>query len=206
MKKTRFSKDTLLTKSFAVIFLIFSLSPLFAAEDKVALIERTYQATQTMQAEFVQTTYVEILGKTITRPGRFFYAKGGKLRIEYGGEPMTHYIIDGEQLWIWNPKEKQLNAYDLNAVGIPAEALSFLGGLGNLSEIFHVEESTKKGILILKPKTKTSYKLLRCRFDEKNYLSEMTIQNKSGNKTRYQFFNVTPNVSLPAAIFQPPAH
>jgi|SRR3989338_3159158 len=198
-----FAGVTFLELSILLLFIFFLFGSTEAASADISKIEQTYQSTKTLQAEFIQTTRVEVLDKTIQRPGRIFYEKGGKLRIEYGANPMTHYISDGKRLWIWYPKDKKMDVYDLKNSGISEEALYFLTGLGELQKHFSVTEKANVG-LILKPKKKTFYTKLICKFDEENYLSEMTLHTKSGNQSRYRFFNRTVNAKLPPLLFTTP--
>lgn len=165
-------------------------------------IEQTYTQTKALQAEFTQSTYVPLLEKTITRPGRIFYQKGGKIRIEYAAKPMTHYISDGETLWIVRPKEKSAETHLLKDSGLPEEALNFLTELGELRKYFNVSEG-KEGRVVLKPKKKSGYKKLVCLFDEKNYLKEITIHNLSGNDSHYRFFNLKIKEGFPQKLFRP---
>jgi len=164
-------------------------------------IEQTYTNTQTLRAEFVQSTYVDLLEKTITRPGRIFYQKGGKLRIEYAGDKMTHYISDGATLWVLDPKSKEKQTFALKESGLPEEALKFLTELGQLRQYFKVTD--KNSVVTLKPKRKSTYRSLDCIFGENNYLKELTIHTTSGNTSKYRFFNLEADVKLPPKLFQP---
>lgn len=181
----------------AVIFLLALSFP-----DQVQNIERTYQVTPAIQAEFIQKTYVPLLEETVTRPGRFFYQKGGKIRIEYAGDTMTHYISDGKTLWVVHPREKKQETYALKDSGLPEEALNFLTELGRLRNYFKVSAGEGQKI-ILKSKKKSTYKKLDCLFNEKNLLQDLTIYSLSGNTSNYRFFNIQTKKSLPARLFEP---
>lgn len=168
----------------------------------LANIEHTYTDTKALQAEFLQKTYVSLTEKTVSRQGRIFYQKGGKIRIEYALDPMTHYISDGQTLWIVHPKEKNLETYSLKDSGLPEEALKFLTELGELRKYFDASEG-KNGKIILRPKQKSTYKQLVCLFDKDFYLKEITIHSNLGNTSHYRFFHLEIKESLPAKLFQP---
>jgi len=172
-------------------------------ENQIKKIEKAYQQTASLSAEFVQTTRVEVLDKTVTRHGRFFYARGGKLRIEYSGDPMTHYISDGSHFWIWEPKAKKLDTTSLEEAGLPDEALNFLGGFGNLRDSFQITGG-KDGFLKLKPQKKSSYRSLRGKFNDAGFLTDLTIHTASGNISQYRFFNLETNKPLSENLFLPP--
>jgi len=184
-----------------ILLLMFVIASVSEAISSIEAIEQTYQNTQTFQAEFTQSTYVDLLEKTITRSGRIFYQRGGKLRIEYAGDKMTHYLSDGKRLWVLDPKAKEKDVYSLKDSGLPEEALKFLTELGQLRQYFNVSE--KKGKTVLKPKKKSTYRSLDCIFGEDHYLKELTIHTASGNTSNYRFFNLQTDVKFPAKLFQP---
>ncbi|MDO8526293.1 MAG: outer membrane lipoprotein carrier protein LolA [Deltaproteobacteria bacterium] len=177
-------------------------SPAASCDDNVVTIENTYQNTDTLKADFVQTTQVQLIEKTITRNGRLFYQKGGKLRIEYAGDKMTHYITDGETLWVVDPVTKRMTIYPLKDSGLPDEALQFLTQLGNLRQYFNVT-GNKQNDLVLKPKKKSNYRALYCQFNKDHYLTGLSIRNLSGNMSDYRFFNIQTGMKLSPKLFQP---
>lgn len=198
------SKGTWLVLSFVEGYLALSSLPAVASnlDQQLSKIESTYTETNTLQAEFTQSTYVPLLEKTITRPGRIFYQKGGKIRIEYAANPMTHYISDGETLWIIHPKEEKTETYSLKDSGLPEEALKFLTELGELRKYFNVSEG-REGKIILKPKKKSTYKSLTCEFGEDHLLKDLIIQSHSGNRSHYRFFKIQKKENLAEKLFRP---
>lgn len=175
-------------------------------EDPISQIEKTYQNTETLETEFVQKTYVSLLEKTVVRPGRLFYQKGGQLRIEYAGDKMTHYITNGETLWVIDPQTKKKETYFLKDSGLPEEALKFLTELGNLRNYFKVSMTKPFGDEVtwdLEPKKKSTYRHLLCVFDDDHYLKELVIYSRSGNQSTYHFFNRKTGHNLPPKLFRP---
>lgn len=199
MRGVRSCSRTLVLSS--VLFSVHAGATTF--EDRVQQIETAYQQTKNISAEFVQTTRVEILDKTVTRHGRFFYATGGKLRIEYSGDPMTHYISDGKNFWVWEPKNKRVATTSLTNAGLPDEALNFLGGLGQLRKSFDISPDQNNG-LKLKPKKKSSYRYLKGQFNEEGFLTDLLITNFSGNISQYRFFHIETDKPLSDKLFLPP--
>ncbi|MBI4125443.1 MAG: outer membrane lipoprotein carrier protein LolA [Deltaproteobacteria bacterium] len=192
-------------KKFLVLGSWFlALNPLFASDfnQKINKIETTYATLPALQAEFIQKTYIPLLEETITRPGRFFYQKGGKIRIEYAADPMTHYVSDGRTLWVVHPKEKRKETYALKDSGLPEEALNFLTELGGLRNYFKVAKGEGQKI-VLKSKKKSTYQRLDCVFNKNYLLEDLTIHSRSGNTSRYHFFNIKTPQSLPAKLFGP---
>lgn len=186
------------------IFLLLLVWPISAQaqEEYLSKIEATYQNTSTLEAEFVQSTYVSLLEKTVTRPGRIFFQKGGNLRIEYAGDKMTHYITDGKMLWVLDPKSKDFQTYDLKDSGLPEEALKFMTELGSLRKYFKVS-MTKSGKIQLQPKEKTTYRSLICQFGKDYYLTDLILYTKTGNRSTYRFFKFKTGHKLSPKLFQP---
>ena len=198
-------KFLILHFNFAFLIFNFSLTSAFAdsLDPQIETIEKTYQQTRSLEAEFIQSTEVAVMDKVVKRHGRFFYAKEGKIRIEYGGEAMTHYISDGKTFWIWHPKEKNLETYSLEETGLPDEALEFLTGFGKLQKNFKVT-AQKNGFLKLEPKKKTGYRFLEGKFDKKGLLTDLIIHNLSGNKSSYHFFDLKIDANLQEKLFTRP--
>lgn len=174
--------------------------------DPLEKIEQTYRATQTLSAEFVQSTYVALTEKTVRRNGRLFYQKGGKIRIEYAGSRMTHYISDGKTLWVKDPASGEIQTYELKDSGLPEEALKFLTELGELRRYFKVSMTKPFGDFVtwdLEPKKKSTYRHLLCVFDEDFYLKELTLYSHSGNKSEYKFFNRKTGEKFQPELFRP---
>src|SRR5262249_16417506 len=120
------------------------------------------------------------------------------------------------KLWIFETGDKSVSISDLAQEGIPPEALSFLGGLGNLKKDFVVEEVDPKKLSELKrekttllwleltPKEKrSSIRCLVMGFNPKSYLvEEMFLYNDSENLSHYLFDKITVNQGLSDKIFE----
>ena len=192
------------------IFIALAISIFFGSEafseDQISKIEETYRSTQTLSAEFIQETYVTLTEKTIRRNGRLFYQRGGKLRIEYAGAKMTHYISDGKTLWIKDTKSGEMQTYALKNSGLPDEALKFLTELGNLRKYFTASKTKPAETVAtwkLVPKKKSTYRHLLCIFDDTFYLKNLAIYSHSGNKSEYKFFNRKVDEKFSEKLFLP---
>jgi outer membrane lipoprotein-sorting protein len=193
------------------IFCALSLLAASAAAKEAApagdvdAIEATYRSANDITASFVQTTDIALVGKTVTKRGTFAFKRGGKLRIEYAGRDGKHYVSDGTTLWTFIPgDEASLTTFAVNDRTVPKEALSFLSGFGKLSREFAVSESgvfskvpTGATALHLVPRKKSAqYDALDALFGPDHLLSELIVQNTSGNVSRYAFTNIKTNVGL----------
>lgn len=198
-------------KNIGILFLILScilLRPAFAIEPEVKAIQSTYQQMTDLQANFTQSTFVEVLGSTVKEQGVFSMKKPGMLKIEYTGLHPKQYISNGKKLWIVDIELEQVETLSVSNDTVPKEALEFLKGFGNMSTLFKVSpwepKSKEAGHTYLKliPKTASAhYKWLACDFGPDNILKLMTITNVSGNISTYVFTNIRTNTGLDKEMF-----
>ncbi|MCB1215036.1 MAG: outer membrane lipoprotein carrier protein LolA, partial [Deltaproteobacteria bacterium] len=143
-----------------LLLIIIALFPFsIKAEDLKSLsqqIQKRYEATQTSRFELNQKTYVQVLEKDIYKKAKATFKKPGKFILEYQDQNGRLYMSDGKKLWIYQKGDRQVQSYPLNDDNIPAEALSFLGGLANLEQDFAVEipEDKKQKTFKLNPQLK----------------------------------------------------
>ncbi len=129
-------------------FFIF-LSTCFAG-DEVARIQKAYENIKDIEGDFVQKSYIKDLKRTDTYSGQFFI-KPPKMKWEFKGDkPQTVYIT-GEDILIYQKKEKQVFKAKFDRATYGQSPIALLGGFGDINKEFVV--SMKKGRLILKPRT-----------------------------------------------------
>jgi len=119
------------------------------AGDDAAKIQKAYENIKDIKGDFIQKSYIRELKKTYTYRGQFFI-KPPKMKWEFKGDkPQTVYIT-GEEVFIFQPREKQAinTKFDRDTYGRAPIAL--LGGFGDMNKEFYV--SGKEGRLILKPR------------------------------------------------------
>ncbi len=176
--------------SISVAFFLLVWTPAHAV-DITHAIQETYKKTETIIAEFTQNTYVEILEREQSRSGKLYFGQN-QFRIEYDRPDKQLYVFNGNTLWIYSPKFKEVEVYEDAGLRISKEALSFLSGLGDLRATFHIPEIKKlNGIttLTLIPRDKKSrLKKIQLIVDNSSYsLQEATLWPKRGNRSRYTF-------------------
>jgi len=181
--------------------LLFSVS--LHASGLADRVQRAYQKTETFSADFVQKTKIEVLDRDIEEPGHLVFSKPGKFLIHYTGKKERNYISDGLTLWIYHPREKEVEVIEHVQDTVSREALVFLGGLGEMSQEFKVTES-KADQLQLIPKSKSSpfSKLVLTIAPETSLVSAVSLFPKSGNRSDYAFTAVQTNGSVPESTFQ----
>lgn len=191
----------LLTKALFVLLMFLNSSCLFAS-GLAERVQQTYKHTQSFRADFVQKTKVEILDREIEEQGELVFSTPGRFLIHYRGDRERKYISDGKTLWIYRPKDKEVEVYKNAGDLLSREALIFLGGLGEMTREFQVTE--KKGDeLLLVPKKKDSlFQKLILSIDLKTFLVKKAVLfPKGGNRSFYFFSSIHLNESMPESIF-----
>ncbi len=201
-------------------FLTFSLltMPLYlkaaSTEEVIKQVQSTYDQAADVSSEFVQKVKIASLEREVEKKGKALFKKPGKLRVEYDGDEGRLYVSDGKKMWLYEKGDTQVQVFDMTSKTIPDEALTFLGGMGNLRAQFRVSglsENEKKSIkanpnldwLLLIPKNPESQmEELLMGFDRQLHtVSEAYLKNESGNVSHYFFSNVRLNAALPDTEF-----
>lgn len=192
--------------SLAVIFSMSATPLAFAKTDVVnaQAIESRYQSLSSWEADFTQTSYIEVLSQNLTKTGRIQVVRPDKLRIDYQSEPEKTYIVNGKMLWVYQPSTQSAQEFkDVQSL-ISKEALSFLSGLAHLTDLFEVMSDLKEPEQYLKiqdaklkkitliPKDPDSAILrLTLGVESKTLtLKEAVVFNASGNVTHYKFDHI----------------
>lgn len=200
------------------LFLILFIFPqIVDAASLASQVEAKYNSLKSWQADFSQTTYVEMLKQKLSKKGKIAVARPNQLRIEYQSVPQKIYASNGKKLWIY--KQDDLTAWQFSKPKkvISQEALSFLSGLKNMSNIFDVvtdlkdpkgylkiqDSSLKKLYLI--PKKRDAVLKIVLGVDLKSLVvKEAVLFNTSGNVTHYAFKGVQFDLSFAEGYFELP--
>lgn len=186
-----------------------------AASQLADKVQGVYEGAQDLSMDFDQKTYVAVLEKEVTKKGSARFKKPGKMAIRYEGAGGRNYLSDGKSLWIFESGDSQVQSMGVADTNMPAEALTFLGGLGRLKRDFAVEEVDAKKWKNLKrerqdlswmeltPLNKQSgLAWLVMGFDSGNIAREAFLSTDTGNLSHYTFDNVTLNQGLSDELFK----
>lgn len=166
-------------------------------------VQDAYRKTDSFSAAFTQKTVVEVLDRETTESGQLVFAKPGKFSIRYDGKREREYLSDGATLWIYHPKDKEVEVIENVQDVVSKEALAFLGGLGEMTKEFKVTEGSGDSLTLV-PKSKSSpFTKIVLAIDPADHLAHgATLFPKSGNKSEYVFDAVKTNESVPASLFR----
>lgn len=195
------------SRTSRLLFLIL-LPATLGADPLAARVQETYQETAVLRGEFVQSTYVALLEKTVKEEGTLLFARPNRFVIHYLGPRERKYISDGRRLWIWRRDGHEIEEVGRLQEAVSREALAFLGGLGEMEREFHVREVSEKGTptLHLQPRDPASpFKRIILNIDPDSYLArEARLYPKSGNESRYEFRHLSQERKVSPYEFRPP--
>jgi outer membrane lipoprotein carrier protein len=144
MRRSRFNLFLILSISL----LLMSPATLLAArqallQDVLAAVKAGYSSIEDLHAEFSQRTYVAVLKREEKGSGEVFLKKqGGNAMFRFNYiRPKQQIISNGKNVWYYLPENKQVIISDTAKLfsGGNGIALSYLTGLGNLSDDFNIK-------------------------------------------------------------------
>lgn len=168
-------------------------------------VQDAYRKTESFRADFTQQTKIEVLDRDVEESGDLLFSKPGKFSIHYKGKNERQYLSDGRTLWIYHPRDKEVEVIENVQDLVAKEALAFLGGLGEMTKEFRVTEGKDGQLtqLTLIPKSKSApfTKLVLTIDPQTSLVREADLFPKSGNKSRYVFSGVKTNESVADGLF-----
>ncbi|GER94125.1 outer membrane lipoprotein carrier protein LolA [hot springs metagenome] len=119
-------------------------------DDEVARIQKAYENIKDIKGSFIQKSYIKDLKRTDTYKGQFFI-KSPKMRWEYKGDKPQIVYITGEDIIIYQKKEKQAFKTKFDKASYGQAPIALLSGLGDIKNEFDVSVKSEQKLL-LKPK------------------------------------------------------
>jgi len=173
-------------------------------------IQAYYDGIRDLAADFEQTSQSVVLGgaslaEAETQRGKVVFAKPGKMRWSYEEPEPSLVVSDGKTLWIYDVGEKQASRLAVTSGYLAGAALQFLLGEGDLVATFEItalgcgEDSI---VLDLLPLQAASYERLGLTAHlGTGQISDTTITDLFGNRTRIRFERVRVNLAPSAKLF-----
>lgn len=165
--------------------------------------------TKTIDSDFKQYKHMDILDNDIISDGHFSFQANDKVRWEYTLPYKYIIIINGSSMWINDGNKTK--KYDTNSNKMFKEINDLMIGMlrGKILESnkFELEffESKTQILAKLKPKTaemKDFLSTMSLYFDKTDYnVSQIIMDELSGDYTKIQFLRKKINKELPKSIF-----
>lgn len=126
-----------------IIFALFVCTPLLGAEplsaaDLKSLLARIREkraAAPQVQSDFAEEKSVKMLNKPIVSSGKVWFQSPNKFRREAKGNSPSITVSNGQQLWIYYPKFKSAERYELGKRSPLDAAISGLTASLNLENV-----------------------------------------------------------------------
>jgi len=175
--------------------------------------KRLSQETQTLQSiesDFSQTKYLDVLDEKVKSKGKFYYKKSNKIRMEYTSPINYLIVINGSKLKIVSDGKK--NIMNVNSNKMMNEVQNMLtactvGDLSKMSANYRLEyfEDAKSYLVKIKPISKTLQAYItsiQIYLDKKDMsVYKMILSETATNYTEYEFYNKKFNSLKNEAIF-----
>ena len=178
-----------------------------ADELKTALgkLQQRYESTKTFTAEFRQIVESPTLAGTIESRGKLAFEKPNRMRWDYDPPDRQVIVGDGENLWIYQPDEKQVIKAPLSEAFQARTPVSFLGGLGHVDRDFDAtleKDDPARWLVRLVSKTDKGFGTLRLAIRKSDAaIEEARITDTLGTTTRLVLTGEKRNVTLEPTFF-----
>lgn len=87
--------------------------------------EKVNSAFKTLKADVVYTRTITLLDATEVSRGEMSYKKPKRLYLEFFPPRDEVNIVDGKYIWVYHPKEKQVEKYEMDKSKQSSQSLSF---------------------------------------------------------------------------------
>jgi len=169
----------------------------------VRKVQERYDTTRDFTADVTQEMTIASLGKTTTAHGTMAFKRPGKMRWDLTQGDEQVIVADGETLWLYQPKEKQVLKAPFDAAFRATTPISFLTGVGKIAQDFDVSadgEDEKAGVLylMLVPRRDNASvgKLRLSVARDSGEIRGGEIHDPLGNVSRLRFDHIKRNVGL----------
>ncbi|MEK6576496.1 MAG: outer membrane lipoprotein carrier protein LolA [Nitrospirota bacterium] len=176
----------------------------------VKKVQARYEATSDFKAEFEQKTQIKGFTTPIVYKGRLYIKKPGMLRWDYS-EPSKHQIyVNNEKVVYYIPEHKQAMTGLLSEDSGTETPTHLLSGLAKIDQDFDVsfeedgEEKKDMGPrlrLIPKDKRTEISKIVIELEPKRSYIIRLTIFEKTGNSSTFNFTKIEANTGLKDDLF-----
>ena len=202
-QKSKIKNHGILFLFFMFYFAFFNLNFAFAsADDEVTRIQKAYENIKDIKGSFIQKSYIKDLKRTDTYKGEFFI-KHQKMKWEYKGDKPQVVYITGDDIIIYQKKEKQAFRARFDRATYGQAPIALLGGFGNIANEFDVSMKAEHRLL-LRPK-KPMGNIVRIELlssDEEFPIESLVITDNLSNRIEIQLKDVKINTNLKDKTFE----
>ena len=162
-----------------------TMKKLIHTQDFENRLAKEAQTMQSIESDFTQVKYLDILDEKVTSKGKFYYQKSGKIRMEYA-QPVNYLIvINDSRLKIVSDGKKSVMSLTANKIGY----------LSKMSSDYKLEyfENDSYYIVKIKPVNKAIQAYIseiEIYLDKKDMsVYKLRLSETATNYTEYEFYN-----------------
>lgn len=189
---------------FLFYFFTFSLLP-FAfchADDEVLKIQKAYENIKDIKGSFIQKSYIKDLKRTDIYKGQFFI-KPPKMRWEYKGDKPQVVYITGDDIIIYQKKEKQAFKAKFDRATYGQAPIALLSGFGNIKNEFDVSIKSEQKLLLKPKKPMGNIVSVELSLSENEFpIKSLVIVDTLSNKIEINLKDVKTNTDLKDKTFE----
>jgi outer membrane lipoprotein carrier protein len=169
-------------------------------------VETSYRSIQGLSADFTQESMFLGFGERVKSSGKVLFNKPGMMDWTYEAPERQRFIADGRTLWFFQPQMNQVTVGQFQQSFQSGLPVSFLLGLGSLSQDFVTKQACESGlgvVFTLEPKNPDpSLQSFRLLVDTTRALPiGARVVDVGGNETQIEFTNLSTDVALSAEQF-----
>lgn len=203
------SRPGMLCRSGLIFLALVLAAPAHAdaLRDALDRLQRRYDQTRTMEADFRQLVESKALAGTLETKGKVAFEKPNRMRWDYDPPDAQTIVGDGDTLWIYQPDLKQVIKAPLGQAFQSSTPVTFLAGLGKVERDFDAKlarNEPEQWVLTLTPKQKDAgvgTLELGVRKSDAS-VAEARITDAAGTTTRILFSGERRNTTLAPDLFR----
>lgn len=175
-----------------------TMKKLIHTQDFENRLAKEAQTMQSIESDFTQVKYLDILDEKVTSKGKFYYQKSGKIRMEYA-QPINYLIvINDSRLKIVSDGKKSVMSLTANKMMNQMQDMltaCMIGDLSKMSSDYKLEyfENDSYYIVKIKPVNKAIQAYIseiEIYLDKKDMsVYKLRLSETATNYTKYEFYN-----------------
>ena len=173
---------------FASFLIVFSFSFGGVLDD----LQEKLKGVSSIQADFLQRTYMPDLEQPEEFKGKIFITKDQKIKIIYEKPIKQIYFLDKDQLTIYTPEDKQVIKSHLTDQFFLLRIFRAFMSEEGLKSLFNVEKEVSKGDftdLILSVKGESRIKKVELILGKNLTVDQMIVWDTEGNRMEISFYD-----------------
>lgn len=199
---------------FFVLMLFLFCTPVFCVQSEIEIcitrIEKQYETMDDYQAHFEQETHLVSLKQVEKATGKVYFKKGGKMLWEYKKPTVQKFVLDGKNLWLYLPEDKQVMKNNFSAIPKHVVFDLFRGKI-NIQQKFKVsfiqnvikDKKTEIVLELIPLVYDPTITKLTLWVDPDNYhVTKSFLENEFGNKTVLKFSEIKVNTGIDDSFFE----